>query len=115
MLSGVPVFIVEVKYKSPPSVANFERDYFGTHVPLVERIPKLVAFTVARGPLVGQEQVFLLARLIFASEADADVALATPEAAAAVANVEAFASGLYTLSRYCERPASEVAAEVSAN
>ena len=40
---------IVVIYKTPKDAAAFDRYYFGTHVPLVKRIPGLRKFEVSQG------------------------------------------------------------------
>jgi uncharacterized protein (TIGR02118 family) len=56
-------------YRTPDDPGDFERHYFGTHVPLVEKTPGLLENRVHRvtRQFVGEPAYFLLAELVFES------------------------------------------------
>jgi uncharacterized protein (TIGR02118 family) len=56
-------------YRTPQDPAEFERNYFGSHVPLVEQTPGLVETRVHRvtRQFVGEPGYHLLAELVFES------------------------------------------------
>jgi uncharacterized protein (TIGR02118 family) len=56
-------------YRTPDDPAEFERHYFGTHVPLVEKTPGLVENRVHRvlRQFVGKPGYHLVAELVFES------------------------------------------------
>lgn len=83
-----------VLYNQPADPAAFDSYYFGTHVPIANRIPGLRSCTVSQGPVTGMAGVvkpYLVAELEFDSMADLQSALATPEAGATVADLANFA------------------------
>jgi uncharacterized protein (TIGR02118 family) len=87
---------VLVLYNQPTDPAAFEAYYFGTHVPIAKRIPKLRSYTVNRGQLApagGTTPYFLVAILAFDSMADVQTGMTSPEGVAAGADVANFATG----------------------
>jgi uncharacterized protein (TIGR02118 family) len=99
------VFIVEVRYRTPSNTEAFDKAYFGTHVPLVMRIPGLESFEVSRGTVDAADDVYLVALMRFATADSAAASLGGEEAAASVANVESFAAGLYSVASFETVPA----------
>ena len=71
-------------YRTPDDPADFEEHYFGTHVPLIEKTPGLVANRVHRvtRQFVGEPSYHLLAELVFESPEAMKAAFKTPEWAA---------------------------------
>jgi uncharacterized protein (TIGR02118 family) len=95
----MPVDVI-VLYHPPSDPAAFDRYYETTHVPLAKAMPGLVEYEYSRGGVSVQgdaADVHLIARLRYASEADREAALASPEGAAAVADLANFADGGVTL------------------
>ncbi|MCV2489351.1 EthD family reductase [Geodermatophilus sp. YIM 151500] len=72
-------------YRTPDDPAEFERHYFGTHVPLIEKTPGLVENRVHRvtRQYVGHPAYHLLAELVFESTDAMKQAFRSPEWAAA--------------------------------
>jgi uncharacterized protein (TIGR02118 family) len=72
-------------YQTPDDPAEFERHYFGTHVPLVEKTPGLVENRVHRvvRQFVGKPAYHLLAELVFESPEAMKEAFSSPEWTAA--------------------------------
>jgi uncharacterized protein (TIGR02118 family) len=68
-------------YRTPEDPADFDRHYFGTHVPLVERTPGLLENRVQRvkRQFVGEPGYYLLAELVFESPEAMKEAFASPE------------------------------------
>jgi len=85
-------------YRQPADAAAFDEAYFKTHVPLVEKLPGLQKIVVTRftRTLVG-DGFYLMTEMHFADEAALKAAMKSPENAAAGANLDSFARGLYTL------------------
>ena len=56
-------------YRTPADPEEFERNYFGTHVPIIEKVPGLVENRVHRvkRQFVGEPAYHLVAELVFAS------------------------------------------------
>lgn len=91
---------VIVIYGVPRDPAAFDRHYAGVHIPLTRKMPHLKGFEVSRGPVAaagGGAPVHLVAILSYASAADLEASLASPEGQAAVADVANFATGGATL------------------
>ena len=89
-----------VMYGAPEDPGAFDRHYRDVHIPLVKKMPRLASCEVSTGPAaIGPDggEYHLVAILGYASRADMEAALASPEGEAAVADVAAFATGGVTL------------------
>jgi len=71
-------------YRTPDDPEAFDRHYFGSHVPLIERTPGLLENRVHRvtRQFVGEPAYYLLAELVFESPEAMKAAFKTPEWAA---------------------------------
>jgi uncharacterized protein (TIGR02118 family) len=71
-------------YRTPEDSAEFERHYFGSHVPLIENTPGLIENKVHRvtRQFVGEPAYHLVAELVFESAEAMKAAFKTPEWAA---------------------------------
>ena len=71
-------------YRTPEDPEEFERHYFGSHVPLVEQVPGLLENRVQRvkRQFLGEPGYYLLAELVFESAEAMKQAFASPEWAA---------------------------------
>ena len=71
-------------YRTPEDSAEFEKHYFGSHVPLIAQTPGLLENKVHRvtRQFVGEPAYFLLAELVFESAESMKAAFKTPEWAA---------------------------------
>jgi uncharacterized protein (TIGR02118 family) len=87
----MPVDLI-VLYRPPADPAAFEQHYRTVHVPLVHAMPHLVAFETSTGPVSteGGDPVHFVARLRFASHDDLAASMASPEGAAALADLANF-------------------------
>jgi uncharacterized protein (TIGR02118 family) len=80
-------------YRKPVDPESFDEQYFGSHLPLVERTPGLVRQEIAKVSRVyvpgflGATEPYLIAELYFESAASAKAAFATPEWQASGANL----------------------------
>ena len=76
-------------YRTPEDPAAFEEHYFGTHVPLVEKTPGLVANRVHRvtRQFVGEPGYHLVAELVFESPEAMKAGFKSPEWAASGADL----------------------------
>ena len=85
-------------YRKPADPAAFDQAYFETHVPLVQKIPKLRRVEVARitGAPRGEPEFYLMAEMYFDDKAAMDRATVSPENMAAGKNLMGFAKGLVT-------------------
>ena len=87
---------IVVMYKIPKDPAEFDRYYFGTHVPIAKKIPGLRKYEVNHGPVMtpaGTSHIHLTAILHFDDMAAIQSAFASPEGQATAADVEKFATG----------------------
>lgn len=90
-----PVKIV-VLYGQPTDSVAFEEYFFGTHVALVLQMPYVQLFETGQGmsALDGGEPAFhRMGELYFATRADMEASLASPEGQEAFADVANFATG----------------------
>jgi uncharacterized protein (TIGR02118 family) len=87
----MPVDMI-ILYNPPADPAAFDRHYRETHAPLVDAMPHLVAFEYSEGAVavVDGGPFHLVARLRFASAADKDASLASPEGVRALEDLANF-------------------------
>lgn len=85
-------------YRQPDDAAAFDEAYFGSHVPLVKKVPGLQRLVVTRftRTLMG-DGLYMMAEMYFEDEAALKAAMRSPEMAAAGDNLNTFAEGLVTL------------------
>ncbi len=85
-------------YRKPADPAAFDQAYYGTHIPLVNKIPKLRRVDVSRitGAPRGEPEFYLMAEMYFDDKASMDAAMASPENMEAGKNLMGFARGLVT-------------------
>jgi uncharacterized protein (TIGR02118 family) len=80
-------------YKQPADPAAFEKAYFESHKPLIDRLPGLVRQEIGRVTrtfvpgFLGDSEPYLIAELYFESKDAMKTAFATPEWQAAGANL----------------------------
>jgi len=82
-----------VIYKTPKDAADFDKRYFGTHVPLAKKIPGLRKYEVSEGPVAtpaGPSGFHLVATLHFDNMAAIQNAFASAEGQAAAADAQTF-------------------------
>lgn len=94
---------VLVLYNPPADPQAFNDHYFGTHVPLVKKIPGLRRNSVSEGAVNAMSPgatYHLIANLEFASMADLQAGLGSPEGQATAADVANFASAGATILVY---------------
>ncbi len=85
-------------YRKPENVAEFERKYFESHLPLVKKVPGLRRLSIDRitdAPR-GEPEFYLIAELVFDDRATMERAMASPENVEAGKNLMSFARGLVT-------------------
>lgn len=84
-------------YKEPPNREQFEQHYFGTHIPLVQKIPGLMKVEVQR--FSGRDApYYLMATLYFESKEARKAGLSSLEGQATNADLANFAApGSYTI------------------
>jgi uncharacterized protein (TIGR02118 family) len=77
-------------YKTPSDQEKFDAYYFGTHLPLVQKIPGLTKVEVSR--FTGKEaSYYVMATLYFNSREERKAGLNAPEGQATSADVSNFA------------------------
>jgi uncharacterized protein (TIGR02118 family) len=74
----------------PDGGAGFDGHYFGSHVPLVDRVPGLLRTELAKvqRTVVGGPEYYLIAELYFESREAMKAAFGSPEWAASAANLQ---------------------------
>ncbi len=85
-------------YKRPADPAAFDKAYFETHVPLIQKTPGLKRVKVSRitGAPRGEPEFYLMAEMFYEDRATLDRAMASPENMEAGKNLMSFAKGLVT-------------------
>jgi uncharacterized protein (TIGR02118 family) len=86
-----------VFYKTPPDPEKFDKYYFETHIPLVQKIPGLLKAEVSR--FTGEDApYYLMATLYFDSGEEREAGLSSPAGQTASADVPNFAApGSFTI------------------
>ena len=85
-----------VMYKTAKDPTAFDKYYVEKHIPLAKKIPGLRKYEVSQGPVAtpaGPSAYHLVALLHDDNIAAIQSAFASPEGQAAVADVQAFATG----------------------
>jgi uncharacterized protein (TIGR02118 family) len=92
-------------YRTPDDPAEFERNYFGSHVPLVERTPGLLENRVHRVTrrFVGEPGYHLLAELVFESPEAMKQAFASEEWAASGRDLQSW-GGMELVTMFSAEP-----------
>jgi len=91
---------VTVLYGHPTSPDEFEKYYSGTHLPLAAKMKGVarIEFTkFVAGPDGGKPAFYRMAELYFATQAQMDQSLGSPEGQATVADLPKFATGGVTV------------------
>jgi uncharacterized protein (TIGR02118 family) len=85
-------------YKQPPDPVAFDKAYFNTHLPLINKVPGIQKTKITRftRTVIG-DGLYLMAEMYFADEAALKAAMKSPEMAAAGDNLNTFARDLVTL------------------
>src|SRR5512142_2157115 len=93
-----PMVKLVALYKKPADPAAFDKAYFETHMPLIQKIPGLRHAEISRitGAPRGEPELYLMAEMYFDDKAAMDRAMASPENAEAGKNLMGFARGLVT-------------------
>ncbi len=85
-------------YRQPPDSESFDQAYFGTHLPLLEKVPGLQRTVITRfSRTVMGEDLYLMAEMYFQDLEALKNGMRSPEMAAAGKNLNSFAEGLTTL------------------
>jgi uncharacterized protein (TIGR02118 family) len=91
---------VTVLYGYPTNPAEFEKYYGATHLPLAAKMKGVARIELTRfvaAPGGGAPAFYRMAELYFATQAQMEQALGSPEGAATVADLPKFASGGVTV------------------
>ena len=93
-------------YRTPDDAAEFDRNYFGTHVPLIEKVPGLVENRVHRvkRQFVGEPAYHLVAELVFESPEAMKAAFASQEWKASGENLQSW-GGMELVTMFSAEPA----------
>lgn len=85
-------------YRPPSDPQAFDKAYFGTHLPLLAKVPGLQRTVVSRftRTLMG-DGFYMMAEMSFPDEAALKTAMRSPQMGEAGANLAGFAEGLVTL------------------
>ena len=83
-----------VLYPQPADPEAFDKYYFGTHIPLARKVPHLrgIKFNAGAPMAAAGAAPYLITELEFASMADLQAGMASPEGQATSADVPNFAS-----------------------
>ncbi|MGF1507571.1 MAG: EthD family reductase [Chloroflexi bacterium] len=87
-------------YSQPEDPEAFDKAYFDTHLPLIEKVPGLQKTVITRfdRTFAGPE-LYLMAEMYFADKDALKAAMTSPEMVAAGENLDSFAQGMYSLLR----------------
>lgn len=85
-------------YKQPADPKAFDKAYFGTHIPLVEKVPGLVRTELTRvNHTMRGDGFYLVGVLYFKDQEALQKGMSSPEMLAAGENLDSFAKGQYVL------------------
>lgn len=86
-------------YSTPDDPAAFDAHYANVHTPLAQQIPGLQELRVSymRKKLMGSQDVYLIAEMVFADKAAFDVGMGSAENQAAGKDLANFAKGKVSL------------------
>jgi uncharacterized protein (TIGR02118 family) len=85
-------------YKTPPDPAAFDKAYFETHIPLIQKVPGLRKTQITRFTrTVMGDGLYMMAEMTFDDLDSLKAGMKSPEMAAAGDNLNSFAAGLVTL------------------
>ena len=93
-------------YRQPPDPQAFDQAYFGSHLPLIAKVPGLQQTVVSRftRTIMG-DGFYMMAEMSFPDEASLKSAMRSPQMGEAGTNLATFADGLVTLMFAKEEPA----------
>ena len=93
-------------YRQPPDPHAFDQAYFGTHLPLMAKVPGLQQTVVSRftRTIMG-DGFYMMAEMTFPDEDTLKAAMRSPQMGEAGANLATFGEGLATLMFAREEPA----------
>ena len=83
-------------YKKPADVKAFDEHYFGTHLPLADKIPGLKKVEISRiaGSPMGESEYHLMAELYFENMDALKAGMSSPEGKASGKDVMSFAKDI---------------------
>lgn len=86
-------------YRHPEDPDAFDKAYFETHIPLIEKVPGLQSVEASKVTrvLVGKKAPYLIATMTFADKDALKAGMNSPEMAAAGDNLDSFAKDMYML------------------
>lgn len=86
-------------YKQPKDKKAFDDHYYGTHIPLVEKIPGLRETKVTKiiGAPTGESEFYLLCEMVFDNEDALKLAMASKEMKACSKDLMTFAQDIVTM------------------
>ncbi|CAN5215139.1 EthD family reductase [soil metagenome] len=86
-------------YKTPADTADFDNQYFNTHIPLTMKMPGLQKAEISRvtGAPMGTAEYYLMAELYFENKEAMDAAMSSPEGRASAKNLMGFAKELVSM------------------
>ncbi|MFJ5842843.1 EthD family reductase [Streptomyces shenzhenensis] len=85
------MYDIFVLYQRPEDQEDFDKHYRTVHAPLVEAMPLVREFTWGPVAGAGDGTPYLVARMTYATQDDAERSLSSPEGQAAVADLGSFA------------------------
>lgn len=97
-----------VMYKTPTDAETFNSYYRETHVPIARQLPGLRSYEISTGPVLapgGASDYHLVAILGFDDIGTLQAALGSPEGAAAVADLDVFATAGVDILMFDDAPA----------
>jgi uncharacterized protein (TIGR02118 family) len=98
-------------YKQPEDKKAFDDHYFGTHLPLANKMPGLIKTKVTKfteTPMGTEPPFYLKAEMFFENKESLQKAMSSPEGKAAAKDVMFFAGKLVTMMVGEEVPGEEV-------
>ncbi|MBP9091697.1 EthD family reductase [bacterium] len=86
-------------YKTPADIADFDNQYFNTHIPLAMKMPGLLKAEISRvtGAPMGTTEYYLMAEMYFESKEALDAAMSSPEGRASAKNLMGFAKEIVSM------------------
>jgi uncharacterized protein (TIGR02118 family) len=91
-------------YNPPGNTERFDAYYYSKHAPLAKKIPGLLSLTTSRNAVtLSGNGYYMVAILSFATVADIEKGLASPEGKATAADLANFAQAGVTLMTFEER------------
>ena len=93
-------------YRQPADPKAFDQAYFGTHLPLIAKVPGLQQTAVSRFTRTGMgDGFYMMAEMTFLDEDSLKSAMRSPQMGEAGVSLATFADGLVTLMFAKDEPA----------